>query len=184
MVDPLVLKRFFLFKAIKKPKTDFPYVWSKVEFDRRTVDIIKEYENKTQMLLKQIQLQNTHNEADKNGAASKDNHGDVSSSDVKAGGGSSSNLSAGVLEVKVKELERELYYYKSTCRDLKRKMREMASSGGGPNTKQSPLQSASGVNNEVNSSVNSKYVPTPRGPQSNSDLQSARLIIIIINLFI
>ena len=131
---------------------------SKVEFDRRTVDIVKEYENKTQMLLKQIQLQNNQKDVDKTvpeDTASASNDGDIGS-DGKAPNGS--HLSLGVLQVKVKELERELYYYKSTCRDLKKKMREMASNG--LSSKQSALQSVSG--NDVSGSVNSKYVSTPR----------------------
>ncbi|XP_075252717.1 kinesin-like protein KIF27 [Convolutriloba macropyga] len=109
---------------------------NKTDFDRRTADIIKEYENKTQLLLKQVQLSAAKQTADNN----NDDANGKNSQD------------AALLEVKIKDLERELYYYKTTSRDLKKKLRELAASG---------LNSASAVN--INDSR-----------QSNGSVASAR----------
>ena len=82
---------------------------SKSDFDRRTADIIKEYENKTQLLLKQIQA-----------TASKQANSEEPTAKM---------ATDPVMEVKMKDLERELFYYKTTSRDLKKKLRELAASG-------------------------------------------------------
>ncbi|KAJ8298884.1 hypothetical protein KUTeg_022944 [Tegillarca granosa] len=75
---------------------------SACEIDRKLTKQQNEYEQKIQLLMHQI----------------ADN-----------GGGSDTNNSSSISNARVQQLERDLYYYKKTSRDLKKKMRELLASG-------------------------------------------------------
>ncbi|XP_071484846.1 kinesin-like protein KIF27 [Diadema antillarum] len=71
---------------------------SSMEADRKLVSQQKEHERKVQMLMRELQQ------------------------DGGGGGGGDSQMDG--MEHKLRELERDLYYYKKTSRDLKKKLRE------------------------------------------------------------
>ncbi|KAL5007730.1 hypothetical protein ScPMuIL_016536 [Solemya velum] len=72
-----------------------------VETDRRLTKLQREYEQKIQLLVRQL----------------------ADNGDTDAG------ISVSASEIKIQQLEKDLYYYKKTSRDLKKKLKDLVTSG-------------------------------------------------------
>lgn len=110
-----------------------------MENERRLVEQQKEYEKKMQMLMRELQQ-------------------DGGLGDGAAGSG---------LEYKIRELEKDLYYYKKTSRDLKKKLREFVQTSTSASASASAR--ASNGHEDAQSSINSQV----RGHQGAHGIASS-----------
>ncbi|XP_033751505.1 LOW QUALITY PROTEIN: kinesin-like protein KIF27 [Pecten maximus] len=121
---------------------------SQVDIDRRLTKQQKEYEQKIQLLMRQITEM----------------------------GGSGSGHQSDNLEAKYQQLEKELYYYKKTSRDLKRKLREIHASGALGDDHMSLHGSVQSSMGDIDSQVNhsqSHHRNTDNGSHSHQGEKSS-----------